>query len=102
LLGGRYGDPERCRSLVVSHAHEVTQLDQFGLARIHGRELFQRVTQSDQHVVIGNRRRDFDFIDIQRLDAPATQNGNQTPSGPSPGRLTEKKRRGRPPKNKQD
>ena len=38
----------------------------------------------------------------QRLDAAATQNGNQTPSGPSPGRLTEKKRRGRPPKNKQD
>ena len=43
----------------------------------------------------------------QRLDAAAPQNGSQPhggekPSGPPPGRLTEKKRRGRPPKNKQD
>lgn len=43
----------------------------------------------------------------QRLDAAAPQNGSQPhgsekPSGPPPGRLTERKRRGRPPKNKQD
>lgn len=51
----------------------------------------------------------------QRLDAAATQNGSQPshgeekpsaadarPAGPAPGRLTERKRRGRPPKNKQD
>ena len=45
----------------------------------------------------------------QRLDAAAPQNGKEKPSAadprpavPTPRRLTEKKRRGRPPKNKQD
>lgn len=39
----------------------------------------------------------------QRLDAVATQNGEEKPStGLPPGRLTERKRRGRPPKNRQD
>ena len=59
----------------------------------------------------GNARRPVEFDDEleQRLDAAAPQNGKEKPSaadarpaGPPPGRLTEKKRRGRPPKNKQD
>ena len=52
---------------------------------------------------------EFDDELEQRLDAAATQNGKEKPSAadarpasPAPGRLTERKRRGRPPKNKQD
>lgn len=44
----------------------------------------------------------------RRLEAAVPQNGQEAlaadaqPAGPAPGRITDRKRRGRPPKNKQD
>src|ERR1051325_5145755 len=45
LLGRGHGDTERSRCLVETHPDEVTQLHQFGLARIEGGEFIQRFIQ---------------------------------------------------------
>ena len=65
--------------------------------------------QPQQPAATAKRPVGFDDELQQRLDAAAVarpaapQVSNEKPvAGPAPGRLTEKKRRGRPPKNKQD
>jgi hypothetical protein len=71
--------------------------------------------QPQQPAATARRPVGFDDELEQRLDAAAPQNGSQPshgqektseadarPAGPASGRLTERKRRGRPPKNKQD
>jgi hypothetical protein len=65
--------------------------------------------QPQQPAATAKRPVGFDDELQQRLDAAAVarpaapQVSNEKPvTGPAPGRLTEKKRRGRPPKNKQD
>jgi hypothetical protein len=65
--------------------------------------------QPQQAAATAKRPVGFDDELQQRLDAAAVarpaapQASNEKPSaGPAPGRLTERKRRGRPPKNKQD
>lgn len=79
-LRGRLGDVEDLGSLFGGEPDEVTQLDQFGLGRVDGRELLEGFVEGEE-LVLSAGGGDVDVIHLDPLGSPTMALGTLA-SGP--------------------
>jgi hypothetical protein len=77
-ISGRNGNPEHVRGLCGREADEVAQLDQFGFSLVLSRKLLERVTDSEQFVILPGGS-DFNQVDVDFCLAAAVTDRVFTP-----------------------